>query len=191
MRSQLIQKYCCPCFNKNAFSMLDGSLIAPALIEPFINPPRLAKYYSRYGRELSSAHGPGQVMTHKPSLFSLLNGLVPCITALFSPFTLNFSSVQVHGTKSRLLIRRAGSPRAVIGGEFVTWRRRDQWESRSGVSTVEGDQLSRLRLFGYLPQKLNLKYEMYICSSCIWGRGTHRGSWHFWTWWDNPEHVAK
>ena len=59
----------------------------------------------------------------------------------------------------------------------------------SGVKRVERDQLSRVRLFGYLPQKLNLKYEMYICSSCIWGRGslvTELG-----VMCDNPKHVAQ
>ena len=138
------------------------------------------------------AHGPGQVMTHKPSL-SLLSSLASCLTALFStlpsPFTLNFTSVQSHNTKSRLLIRRPGPPRALIGGEFVTWRRRGQSETGSGVKRVVGDQLSRVRLFGYLPQKLNLKYEMYICSSCIWGRGslvTELG-----VMCDNPKHVAQ
>ena len=163
MRSQLIMWCILVRFNKYALNMVD--LLALALIEPFITSSRKIILFPLWPMVRAKLWP-----INHPSLSS------PCLTALFStlpsPFTLNFTSVQSHSTKSRLLIRRPGPPRALIGGEFVTWRRRDQWETRSGVNKVEGDQLSRIRLFGYLPQKLNLKYEMYICSSCIWGRGT-------------------
>ena len=119
---------------------------------------------------------------------SLLCSLVPCLTAL------SLHAQFYLGPKPQHKVPPPdSSPWPSSGSDWrrirhVTGARPMRMKER--IEPCLGDQLSRVWLFSYLPQKLNLKYEMYICSSCIWGQGTHRGSCH-WTWCDNPKHVAK